>query len=221
MRKFKNIALQRKLCREKNCIFEKNTEINYTNCVFEGNNRIAIGTKLENVKIGYGSYVGKDSFIIKSKIGRYCSIGPDVKIISGAHPTTKFVSTHPSFFSTRKQGGFTYVQNNKFAEFAYADENEKFLVEIGNDVWIGDSARIMQGVHVGNGAIIAAGAVVTKDVPDYSIVGGVPAKVIKYRFEKDVIEALATIKWWDKSEDWIIQHAELFEDVEAFLKDLQ
>lgn len=220
MRKIKNIFLQKKLCRDKGCIFEKDTEINYTNCQFEGKNRIAIGTKLKNTSIGYGSYIGRDSFIISCKIGRYCSVGPNVRIVSGSHPTTDFVSTHPSFFSISKQSGFTYVQNNKFAEYKYANSDEKILVEIGNDIWIGDGALIMQGVHIGDGAVIAAGAVVTKDVPEYSIVGGVPAKVIKYRFDEKTIEKLIDIKWWKKSEDWIMQHSSLFEDVEKFLKGL-
>ena len=220
MRKIRNMILQRRLRHEKGCIFEKNTEINYANCFFEGRNRIAIGTKLENTTIGFGSYIGKDGFILSSKIGKYCSVGPNVRVVSGAHPTTDFVSTHPSFFSTRKQSGFTYVQENKFAEFKYANADDKIFVEIGNDVWIGDGALIMQGVHIGDGAVVAAGAVVTKDVPAYAIVGGVPAKVIKYRFNERVIEKLEDIKWWDKSEEWIAQHAPLFANINDFINDL-
>ena len=78
----------------------------------------------------------------------------------------------------------------------------------------------MQGVHISDGAIVAAGAVVTKDVPAYAIVGGVPAKMIKYRFNEKVIEKLENIKWWDKSEEWIAQHAPLFENINDFVDGL-
>ena len=80
------------------------------------------------------------------------------------HPTDTWVSTHPSFFSERKQAGFSYVEKSTFEEYKYVDRERNFFVEIGNDVWIGYEAVIMAGVHIGNGAIIAARAVVTKDV---------------------------------------------------------
>ena len=92
---------------------------------------------------------------------------------------------------------------------------------IGNDVWIGANAIILQGVTIGDGAIIAAGAVVTKDVPPYAIVGGVPAKVIKYRFSDDVILKLLEIKWWDKPEEWTTQNLDKFTDVSGFVKFLE
>lgn len=101
-------------------------------------------------------------------------------------------------------------------------KNQRYIVcifpIIGNDVWIGANAIILQGVTIGDGAIIAAGAVVTKDVPPYAIVGGVPAKVIKYRFSDEVILKLLQIKWWDKPEEWIIQKLEKFTDVSGFVK---
>ena len=92
------------------------------------------------------------------------------------------------------------------------------MVEIGNDVWIGSHVLILDGVTIGDGAVVAAGAVVTKDVEPYAIYGGVPAKLIKYRFPPKTIEMLLKMKWWDKEEKWIREHTEDFEDVERFTR---
>lgn len=167
-------------------------------------------------KIGYGSYIGERS-CLNAVIGRYCSISSDVKTISGTHPTTGFVSTHPCFFSTKKQAGFTYVTEDLFNEEIFVD-SERHLVQIGNDVWIGSNVLILPGVHIGDGAVIAAGAVVTKDVEPYSIVGGVPAKIVRYRFEsKEIRNKLSEIKWWNMPQSWIQEHADLFKDVDLLL----
>ncbi|GAB3932153.1 hypothetical protein GCM10028827_30120 [Mucilaginibacter myungsuensis] len=91
-------------------------------------------------------------------------------------------------------------------------------VSIGNDVWIGSNAIIMDGVTIGNGAVIAANSVVTKDVGDYEIVGGVPAKLIKKRFDENLIMKLNEIEWWDKDEAWIKKNIDNFRDIERFLK---
>ena len=91
-----------------------------------------------------------------------------------------------------------------------------YLVDIGHDVWIGADVKIMDGVSIGNGAVVAAGAVVTKDVPPYARVGGVPAKIIKYRFTPDQIEFLQQFKWWNMPEDWIRENWQMFEDIEKF-----
>ena len=91
------------------------------------------------------------------------------------------------------------------------------MVEVGNDVWIASDVKLLPGIVIHDGAVIAAGAVVTKDVPPYAIVGGVPAKVIRYRFTKEQIESLLDIQWWNKDEKWIREHAGLFDDVDGFL----
>ncbi|EPZ37468.1 transferase hexapeptide repeat containing protein [Anoxybacillus ayderensis] len=90
-------------------------------------------------------------------------------------------------------------------------------MSIGNDVWIGANSIVLDGVKIGDGAIVAAGAVVTKDVPDYAIVGGVPARVIRYRFNEEIIKQLKVIKWWDIDLNNLKNYENQFEDIELFL----
>lgn len=198
------------------CSFEENVIIDSFDR-FEGMNRLTTDVTFLTSSIGYASYIGNRSFIKNTKIGRYTCIATDVMTVAGSHPTSKFVSTHPAFYSTRKQSGFTYVSEEKFSDFNYIDENQKFTVMIGNDVWIGSGVKIMEGITIGDGAVVAAGAIVTKDVPPYAIVGGVPAKVIKYRFDEETIQKLLELTWWEKDQAWIKSHADDFDDVEKLL----
>ncbi len=125
-------------------------------------------------------------------IGKFCSIACGVKFLfNSANHTLKFLSsyTFPLFY---EEWGL------EKSNVATAWDNKGDIV-IGNDVWIGYEAVIMAGVHIGNGAIIAARAVVTKDVPAYTIVGGVPARPIKKRFDEETIRKLETLRWWDWS----------------------
>ncbi len=89
---------------------------------------------------------------------------------------------------------------------------------IGNDVWIGSNVLIIGGIKIGDGAIVAAGAVVTKDVPPYAIVGGIPARIIRFRFDKEQINKLLELKWWNKDDDWLIKNNYLFCNVEMFFE---
>ncbi len=200
----------------KNIIFEGKAELDSSD-YFEGFNRLANGVTFLNSRIGYASYIGTNCFIKNTVIGRYTCIGNDVSTMSGDHPTERFVSIHPAFYSTHKQCGFTYVSKDKYSDFKWLDPKKKITVKIGNDVWIGTGVRIMEGVRIGDGAVVAAGAVVTKDVEPYSIVGGIPAKHIKYRFSDEQIEKLLQLCWWNKGEKWIRKNAELFEDIEKLL----
>jgi acetyltransferase-like isoleucine patch superfamily enzyme len=137
-------------------------------------------------------------------IGKYCSIADGVRFIFGEH-RLDCVSTYPFKAMLLKS-------------IAHADARSKGDIVIENDVWIGYGATILSGVHVGNGAVIAAGSVVTRDVAPYLVVGGVPAKIIKTRFDGPVVSALFAIKWWDWSDDKVIANMESFYgDVGAFI----
>lgn len=202
---------KRKLKLNYNVVFAPHSGVD-KNTEFEGDNYIGMHNYIQNSILGRGSYIGNDVKIKNAKIGRYTSIGAEVRLISGRHPSTGYVSTHPSFYSLNPVNGRSYVTTQKFEEQVYVDST-KFQLNIGNDVWIGQGAFLMEGITVGDGAIIAAGAVVTKDVEPYSIVGGVPAKEMRKRFSKTEIEWLNSLRWWDKEESWIIEHAEYFEAV--------
>jgi len=161
------------------------------------------------------TYVGYDTYLPKTQIGRYVSIASNVRVVTGNHPTSKFVSTHGAFYS--KDFYASYVNKQKFEEFSYADYEKRFFVTIGNDVWIGSNVLILNGVRIGDGAVVAAGAVVVKNVDPYSIVGGVPAKEIRKRFDNDDISFLEEFCWWNLTEPELMSYVDAFEDIE-FLK---
>tara|TARA_R110001599_G_scaffold206269_2_gene403574 strand:- start:963 stop:1673 length:711 start_codon:yes stop_codon:yes gene_type:complete len=181
--------------------------------IFEGANKLGINTYFAG-HLGYSSYIGANSKI-SAAIGKFCSISDDVKTISGVHPTSVFVSTSPVFYSLQKVTGVRYVNKQKFIEYLKVDESVDVI--IGNDVCISTGVKILGGICIGDGAIIGMGAVVTKDVPAYSIVAGVPAKIINMRFDKDQIEFLLDFKWWDKDEAWLKKNADLFVNIVEFI----
>ena len=185
----------------------------------EGMNHIGTNSRVFSTHMGYGSGISQDSVIDTAYIGRYSTLAPDVKIVAGQHPTEKIASIHPAFYSARGQMGFTYVNQTIFNESRFA--NDKYKVIVGNDVWIGSYVRIMEGVTIHDGAVIAAGAIVTKDVPPYAIVGGLPAKIIKYRFNDETIKKLLDLKWWEKDQEWIKTHADDFADVKKLLSNAE
>ena len=162
---------------------------------FEGNNRVGHNT-IFNGTIGLCSYIGADC-CLEGTIGRFCSIASEVKMTYGTHPK-QMMSTSPVFYSINtKQCGISYCTRTKFEEHIYADTINKIPIIIENDVWIGYRATILSGVRICNGAIVGANALVTKDVPPYAIVGGVPARIIGYRFDKDRINYLIKLAWWN------------------------
>jgi acetyltransferase-like isoleucine patch superfamily enzyme len=198
-------------------IFDYTVEID-KDSEFEGMNKIHRNSYFKGY-MGYGSYLGENSYL-NAKIGRYTSIAHLVRTNIGIHPYTKYVSTSPMFYSpTKIQNGNTFTDVERFNEFRYADPVGQYGVIIGNDCWIGEGVFIVGGVTIGDGAVVLAHAVVTKDVEPYSIVGGVPATFIKFRFEKEVNNLLLNSKWWNKSSNWLKDNLELMLDVELFINE--
>lgn len=145
-----------------------------------------------NCKVGAYTYFGRGDVVGSvSSIGRFCSLAPNVTIGLGEHPVD-YVSTHPAFFGAA--GMFPELKSVLGVQ--RTKEHLSFSPVIGNDVWIGTGAVISRGVRVGDGAVIGAGAFVNKDVPDYAIVVGEPARVVRLRFSDSIVDRLKALKWW-------------------------
>lgn len=143
-------------------------------------NRFEHGARIESITtIGNNNYFSFRVMCGNAKIGNYCSFGPDVKIGQSQH-SIEYYTTSQKISS--KTIGYSLVKEPTL---------------IGNDVWIGANAVVMQNVKIGNGVVIGANAVVTKDIPDYAIAVGAPARVIKYRFSDSIIRKLIDSHWWD------------------------
>lgn len=185
-------------------------------CEFEGLNKVDSHASFYG-RMGLGSYIGRDT-CLNADIGRFSSIGPYVKVINATHPfKTPFATTCPLFYSLDKGKNperTTFARRQMVEEFRYYDSDREIDVKIGNDCWIGEGVVMIGGVEVHDGAVVLAHAVVTKDVPPYAIVGGIPAKVVGYRYDEDTISFLMRIKWWNRDKTWLRDNWELLCDIE-------
>lgn len=197
----------------KSVIFQKSCVIS-DNDFFEGNNNV--GGRIHKSYIGYGTYIiGENGYIHDCKIGRFCSIASNCHIGLGDH-ALHMVSTSPLFYSSH-----SLLPDNFLEKSIPTDEqtigDTPYKVIIGNDVWMGYNVCVKEGVTIGDGAIIGAKSLVTRDIPPYAIAVGTPAKVIKYRFTPEQIEKLLKIKWWNKDIQWIKENVFSFSDINAFI----
>ncbi|WP_295728103.1 CatB-related O-acetyltransferase [uncultured Muribaculum sp.] len=168
--------------------------------------------KLDHSSIGDYTYIGPNSRVVYSTVGKFCSIAGEVCLGLATHPLT-YISSSPIFISTNNATGHRWTTKN-------VDFHEYVPTKIGNDVWIGTRAIIMGGITIGDGAVVGAGAVVTKDVPPYAIVGGIPAKIIRYRFDSGTIDVLLRLKWWNLSSRIVKKNIGIFQRAD-FIRHLE
>ena len=192
---------------EENCVIKKSTFGNGTviqrDCVIiesaVGNNvDIEKRNLIRCSKIGDMTYTGTDTCIMWAEVGKFCCISRTVDIGGNEH-NYHAAAMMPAYRTKNKLGG------------AIAKHHNETPVIVGHDVWIGQGVSIVrkEGLTIGTGAVIGAGAVVTKSIPPYAIAVGIPAKVIKYRFPQPVIDRLLEIKWWDWPKEEILKNWDL------------
>lgn len=189
-----------------NCAFYPGAKI--YNSVFGNYNIVFNDVLMAECAIGDHTYIQKRATLFNADIGKFCSIASGVSIGPGMHKTDR-VSTHPAFYLKDTPLLKKFSDKDLFISYK--------RTSIGHDVWIGEKAIVLDGITIGHGAIIAASSVVTKDVAPYSIVGGIPAKHIRSRFDETKIEGLLKLEWWNYPEDWLAKHYIDFGEISNFL----
>lgn len=180
-------------------------------CKVGGWTKLGANTSMREVTFDDYSYTAANVSIVYATVGKFCSIANSVRINPGNHPQWRVTQNHLTY--RRKQYGFDTVQDEEFFEW-----RREHHCTIGNDVWIGHGAVIMPGVSIGHGAVIGSGAVVTKDVGNYEVAVGVPAKVIKKRFTDQQIEKLLDISYWNWDRATLEERFEELFDLESFIE---
>jgi acetyltransferase-like isoleucine patch superfamily enzyme len=178
--------------RFKNAIIDKGCCID-AKSIIHPNVHLLENSIVNNSEINSYTYLGKNCLVQNTSIGKFCSIANEVLIGLGNHPLDLF-STSPLFYRRNNPLQISLITKD-------VDLIEYKPISIGNDVWIGTCSIIMDGISIGHGAVVAANSVVTKDVPPFAVVGGVPAKIIKYRFPAEKAEKIISSKWWESSID--------------------
>lgn len=176
------------------------------NSIISSKTKVNRFCKIYSSYISDYTYIGPNSKIINSYIGKYCSIASGCNIGLANH-TINNISTSPIFTERTNGTGYSWVKVDY-------PRTKLPKIEIGNDVWIGERVIIIsknRSLRVGNGAIIGAGSIVTKDVPPYAILAGVPAKIIRFRFNQDIINKLQEIEWWNLSESTLKKKILIFQ----------
>ncbi len=171
--------------------------------------KVYSGCSVVNSSLGRYSYMGYDCEVVNCAIGNFCSIASGVRIGGAEHPFD-WVSTSPVFQNVKHSG-----PKKRFAHLKVPFSKQTV---IGHDVWIGYNAIVKAGVTISNGAVIGAGAVVTKDVPPYAVVAGNPAKVVKFRFDDETIKKIEKLQWWHFNEKELCKIASQFNSPIDFLK---
>ena len=185
---------------------------------------------IPNKKYEYNKYCGKYSYgplcdhWLVERVGAFCSFARGTEVVEN-HPI-QYISTHPFLYHSSHASDLyhSYNEYNKqlwfFPGIEPMGKQHKFRkITIGNDVWLGANVIITNGANIGNGVIAAAGSVITKDIPDYAVVAGVPAKIIKYRYTPEQIQKLNVIRWWDWSDDKIkLCYSDFYDGIENFIE---
>jgi len=172
---------------------------------------LAFGSRIYNSSIGKYSRIRHFTSLYYTTVGNYSAIGKNVRIGIAQHPLN-LISTNVIFYKKNQ------IKNEWVREIQYKPYKN---ITIGSDVWIGEGAMIMGGVTIGHGAVIASRSVVTKDIPPYAIAAGVPAKIIRYRFNEEIRNKLLKIKWWDLPDETITKNLEIFTDEKLSIEKLE